>query len=263
MPSFLPVLCGCCGAGLIAALKSQAVDSVAKVEAAIRAAETNLARPPGSVRLVAVSKTRTAAEVAALSNAGIAHFGENYLQEALPKIRELAGQGITWHFIGAIQSNKARDIARHFDWVHTVDRLRVADRLNAAAPRILDVCLQVNVDREPQKAGVLPEAAGDLLAHIAELENLRPRGLMAIPKEGDAEATRASFRRLRHLFDDLAATAGPSWDTLSMGMSGDFEVAVAEGSTLVRIGTALFGPRPPRNAGEPSRQQRQPHEDFE
>ena len=220
--------------------------SVAKVEAAIRAAEADAGRAPGAVRLLAVSKTRTAAEVAGLRRAGIVDFGENYLQEALPKARELAGQGITWHFIGAIQSNKTGDIARHFDWVHTLDRVRVANRLSAAAERPLDVCLQVNVDAEPQKAGVAPEAAGELLAHVRKLGNLRARGLMAIPKEGDSEATRASFRRLRGLFDDLAPIAGPSWDTLSMGMSGDFEVAVAEGSTLVRIGTALFGPRPPR-----------------
>lgn len=216
------------------------------MEAAIRAAEARAGRPSGVVRLLAVSKTRAAAEVASLRAAGIEDFGENYLQEALPKIRELAGQGITWHFIGAIQSNKTRDIARHFHWVHTVDRARVADRLNAAAHRTLDVCLQVNVDAEPQKAGVAPEETGELLARVKELDNLRPRGLMAIPKEGDGEATRESFRRLRRLFDDLAPIAGTSWDTLSMGMSGDFEVAVAEGSTLVRIGTALFGPRPPR-----------------
>ena len=225
------------------------IASVAKVEAAIRVAEAGAGRPSGAVRLLAVSKTRTAAEVASLRRAGIEDFGENYLQEALPKIRELADQGITWHFIGAIQSNKTRDIARHFHWVHTVDRVRVADRLNAAAERALDVCLQVNVDREAQKAGVAPEEAGELLERVKELDNLRARGLMAIPKEGDGEATRESFRRLRLLFDDLAPIAGPSWDTLSMGMSGDFEVAVAEGSTLVRIGTALFGPRPPRNAG--------------
>ena len=216
------------------------------MEAAIRAAEARAGRPSGVVRLLAGSMTRAAAEVASLRAAGIEDFGENYLQEALPKIRELAGQGITWHFIGAIQSNKTRDIARHFHWVHTVDRARVADRLNAAAHRTLDVCLQVNVDAEPQKAGVAPEETGELLARVKELDNLRPRGLMAIPKEGDGEATRESFRRLRRLFDDLAPIAGTSWDTLSMGMSGDFEVAVAEGSTLVRIGTALFGPRPPR-----------------
>ena len=222
------------------------VATVAKVEAAIRVAEAEASRPPGTVRLLAVSKTRTAAEVAKLRGAGVEDFGENYLQEALPKIRELADRGITWHFIGAIQSNKTRDIARHFDWVHTVDRARVADRLNAAAHRPLNVCLQVNVDAEPQKAGVVPEAVGELLARVKVLDSLRARGLMAIPKEGDGEATRASFQRLRRLFDDLAPIAGPSWDTLSMGMSGDFEVAVAEGSTLVRIGTALFGARPPR-----------------
>ncbi|MDE0690785.1 MAG: YggS family pyridoxal phosphate-dependent enzyme [Gammaproteobacteria bacterium] len=222
------------------------VASVAKVEAAIRAAETAAGRPTGVVQLLAVSKTRSAAEVASLHGAGVEDFGENYLQEALPKIRELADQGITWHFIGAIQSNKTRDIARHFNWVHTLDRVRVADRLNAAAHRTLDVCLQVNVDAEPQKAGVAPEETGALLARVQQLHNLRARGLMAIPKEAGGEATRESFRRLRRLFDDLAPIAGPSWDTLSMGMSGDFEVAVAEGSTLVRIGTALFGPRPPR-----------------
>lgn len=194
------------------------------------------------VRLLAVSKTRTAAEVRAARQAGLTDFGENYLQEALPKMTALANANITWHFIGAVQSNKTRAIAAHFDWVHTVDRSRVASRLDAAAPAPLDVCIQVNIDAEARKAGVAPDELPALVRQTAALPRLRLRGLMAIPRpDGDS---RASFRRLRQLFNGLAAQAGPHWDTLSMGMSADFETAVEEGATIVRIGTAIFGPRP-------------------
>ena len=176
------------------------------------------------VRLLAVSKARGAAEVEAAHAAGLADFGENYLQEALPKMSALAHLPLVWHFVGAIQSNKTRDIASRFQWVHTVDRARIASRLDAGARQAIDVCIQVNIDAEARKAGVAPEQAGALVAHVRGLPRLRLRGLMAIPNP-----------------------AGPHWNTLSMGMSGDFE-AIEEGATIVRIGTAIFGPRPSRGA---------------
>ena len=211
------------------------------VRAAIQLAEQAAGRPPGSARLLAVSKARTAAEVRGAHAYGVRDFGENYLQEAVAKINALADLDIVWHFIGAIQSNKTRDIARHFQWVHTVDRLKVAVRLDAAATHDIDVCLQVNVDAEPQKAGVEPIALPDLISGVLELPRLRLRGLMVIPAPGH---TRSSFRRTRELFDALAPRSGDHWDTLSMGMSNDFADAIAEGASLVRIGTAIFGRRP-------------------
>ena len=211
----------------------------AAVEQAQRGAET--ANP---VRVLAVSKTRTAAEVLAAHRAGLTDFGENYVQEAHAKIAALADLDIAWHFIGAIQSNKTRDIAQRFHWVHTIDRARIASRLDAAAPRPLDVCIQVNIDAEPRKAGVAPDALPSLVAHIGSLTRLRLRGLMVIPRQ--AGDSRASFRRTRQLFNALARQAGPYWDTLSMGMSADFETAIEEGATIVRIGTAIFGPRRPK-----------------
>ena len=211
------------------------------VNAAIREAEGRTGRPAGSVGLVAVSKTRSASEIRAAFSAGQREFGENYLQEAVAKAAALSDLDIVWHFVGAIQSNKTRDIARHFQWVHTVDRAKIASRLDAAAERPLDVCIQVNVDAEPHKAGVSPAELAPLVAHVASLERLRLKGLMAIPRpDGDR---RGSFRRLRKLFDSLVPVAGPHWDSLSMGMSDDFETAIDEGATLVRIGTAIFGPR--------------------
>ena len=210
------------------------------VRAAIRMAAEDAGRPPGSVRLLAVSKARSAAEIRAAHAHGLRHFGENYTREAIAKVRALADLDITWHFIGAIQSNKTRDLARHFQWIHTVDRAKVATRLNAAARRDLDVCIQVNIDAEPQKAGVDPADLPALVACVANLARLKLRGLMVIPEPG---APRDSFRRTRQLFDALAPRAGEHWDTLSMGMSDDFADAIAEGATLVRIGTAIFGPR--------------------
>ena len=203
------------------------------------------AEPASTVRLLAVSKARTVAEVRAAHRAGLTDFGENYVQEALAKMAALADLDIAWHFIGAIQSNKTRDIARCFHWIHTVDRSRIASRLDAAAQRPLDVCIQVNIDAEPHKAGVAPDALSSLAAHIVGLPRLRLRGLMAIPRpDGNS---RDSFRRTRQLFDALAPQAGPYWDTLSIGMSADFETAIEEGATIVRIGTAIFGPRPPKS----------------
>ena len=212
------------------------------VNAAIGLAEGRAGRSPSRVRLIAVSKARTAGEVRAAYESGQRDFGENYLQEAVVKMTALSNLDIVWHFIGAIQSNKTRDIARRFQWVHTVDRARIASRLDDAAERPLDICVQVNIDDEPQKAGVAPSDLSALVTHIQGLPRLRLRGLMAIPRaDGDH---RTSFRALRRHFDTLADDAGDHWDTLSMGMSDDFEIAIEEGSTLVRIGTAIFGPRP-------------------
>lgn len=210
------------------------------VRRAVAAAAGGAGRDPGSVRVLAVSKTRSAAEVRGAFQAGQREFGENYLQEALAKMA--AAPEAVWHFVGAIQSNKARAIARHFQWVHTVDRLRVAERLEAAAERPLNVCVQVNVSGEPQKAGVAPADAGALIEALAGRARLQLRGLMAIPDP--AADARASFRALRALFDANAPRAGEHWDTLSMGMSADFPIAIEEGATIVRIGTAIFGPRP-------------------
>ena len=214
--------------------------TVAAVRAAVRTAEEAARRPRHSVQLLAVSKARAPAEVRAAHAHGLRHFGENYAQEAIEKVRALADLDITWHFIGAIQSNKTRDLARHFQWIHTVDRAKVATRLNAAAERHLNVCIQVNIDAEPQKAGVDATELPALVACVSDLPRLKLRGLMVIPEPGHA---RASFRRTRQLFEAHAPSAGEHWDTLSMGMSGDFTDAIAEGATLVRIGTAIFGPR--------------------
>ena len=204
------------------------------------------AGPGRDVRLLAVSKARSAGEVEAGYGAGLVDFGENYLQEAVGKMAALGHLPLVWHFVGAIQSNKTRDIASRFQWVHTVDRARIASRLDAAARQPIDVCIQVNIDAEGQKAGVAPAEAGALVGHILALKQLRLRGLMAIPRPGGDG--RDSFRRTRALFEALRPQAGRHWDTLSMGMSGDFETAIEEGATIVRIGTAIFGPRP--SAGE-------------
>ncbi len=213
----------------------------------IRAAEQRFQRPPGAVRLLAVGKTQPAAAIAALAAAGQRDFGENYFQEALDKMTELATLELEWHFIGPMQANKTRGIAEHFTWVHSVDRLKIAERLSAQRPDHLpplNVCLQVNIDREPTKHG-LDEAELAEVAHaVATLPRLRLRGLMAIPAPA-AEFTvqRRPFAQLRKLRERLA-DAGLVLDTLSAGMSDDLEAAIAEGATLVRIGTALFGSRP-------------------
>ena len=212
------------------------------VNAAIGLAGGRTGRPAARARLIAVSKARTAGEVRAAYEAGQRDFGENYVQEAVAKMAALSDLDIVWHFIGAIQSNKTRDIARRFPWIHTVDRVRIASRLDAQAERPLDICVQVNIDAEPRKAGVAPADLPALVTHIRGLRRLRLRGLMAIPR-ADADH-RASFRAMRSLFDAQADDAGDHWDSLSMGMSDDFEVAIEEGATMVRIGTAIFGPRP-------------------
>ena len=224
--------------------------SVSCVQHAIARAALRAGRSCTDVCLLAVSKTRSAEEIAAAADVGVRHFGENYLQEALPKLRSLAGRDITWHFIGTVQSNKTRDIARNFQWVHTIDRKKIAERLNSSRAGLapLDVCIEVNIDDEPQKSGIAPDAIGELIDAIRRLEHLRLRGLMAIPApREDMQSMRDSFSLTAELFDGHRPLGGPHrephWDTLSMGMSGDFGVAIEEGATCVRIGTAIFGPR--------------------
>jgi len=196
--------------------------------------------------VLAVSKTRGAEEVRAAAALGLRDFGENYMQEGLAKIESLTGLNLCWHFIGPIQSNKTRAIAEHFDWVHSVDRLKIAQRLSAQRPAQLpdlQVCLQVNISGEDSKSGVDPTELTALATAVAQLPRLQLRGLMAIPAPSDTLARqREPFARLRNALVELQATL-PMLDTLSMGMSGDLEAAIAEGATIVRVGTDLFGPR--------------------
>ncbi|CAG9249286.1 YggS family pyridoxal phosphate-dependent enzyme [Paraburkholderia unamae] len=214
----------------------------------IAAAARNAGRDPQSVELLAVSKTFPAQDVRAAHAAGQRAFGENYVQESVDKIEALADlrAGLEWHFIGPLQSNKTRPVAERFDWVHSVDRLKIAERLSAQRPAgmaPLNVCLQVNVSGEASKSGVTPQEAQQVARQIAALPNLRLRGLMSIPEpETSLEAQRAPHRQLRELFDALCAE-GLALDTLSMGMSADLEAAVLEGATIVRVGTAIFGAR--------------------
>jgi pyridoxal phosphate enzyme (YggS family) len=221
------------------------------VQERIARACSEAGRDPATVRLLAVSKTFGASAVRELADAGQRAFGENYLQEALDKQVALAGQPLEWHFIGPIQSNKTRPIAGHFAWVHSVDRLKIAERLSAQRPAELpplQVCLEVNVSGEASKGGVAPADLPGLADAVAKLPGMRLRGLMAIPApSADRAAQRAAFRRVRELFDALLAR-GHALDTLSMGMSADLEAAILEGATIVRIGTALFGERMRKNA---------------
>ncbi|HLV19159.1 MAG TPA: YggS family pyridoxal phosphate-dependent enzyme [Pseudomonas sp.] len=216
---------------------------IAKVRARIREAAQACGRDPEQVRLLAVSKTHPAAAIRAAYACGQVDFGENYLQEALAKQQELADLPLRWHFIGPIQSNKTRAIATHFDWVHSVDRLKIAQRLAEQRPEELpplNICLQVNVSGEASKSGCAPEELPALAEAAAQLPRLKLRGLMAIPEPtDDVAAQRAAFARLR----ELQAGLPYELDTLSMGMSHDLESAIAEGATWVRIGTAVFGAR--------------------
>lgn len=211
-------------------------------------------RPVSSVTLLAVSKTFGPDAVRAAVEAGQTRFGENYVQEALDKIAALADlrPRLEWHLIGPLQSNKTRAVAEAFDWVHGIDRLKVAQRLSEQRPAQLpplQVCLQVNVSGEASKSGVAPHDVAPLARAVAALPRLRLRGLMAIPEPaGDLAAQRRPHRALRELRDALAAE-GVVLDTLSMGMTADLEAAVLEGATIVRIGTAIFGGRPPLDAG--------------
>jgi pyridoxal phosphate enzyme (YggS family) len=215
-----------------------------------------------AVTLVAVSKARAAGAIEAAIAGGCRDFGENYVQEALPKIAAFAGRPVTWHFIGQVQGNKARDIAAHFQWVHGIDRAKIAQALarhrGPGRPR-LDVCIQVNISREATKAGVEPGEVLGLAREVVALPELRLRGLMGMATPTDDVARqRAEFATLRGAFESLRA-AGFEVDTLSMGMTQDFEAAIAEGATMVRIGTAIFGERDPHPGPLRSSEKPSPH----
>ncbi len=207
-------------------------------------------RDPASICLLAVSKTFDAQAVLTAAQAGQRAFGENYVQEAIDKIATIrslkSDLQLEWHFIGPLQSNKTRQIAEHCDWVHSVDRLKIAQRLSEQRPAgmpPLQICLQVNVSGEATKSGIEPEALLELARAVVELPNIRLRGLMAIPEPTeDVRQQRAAFAKLRKMQQDLLAAGIPT-DTLSMGMSSDMDAAIAEGATIVRIGTAIFGVR--------------------
>ena len=222
---------------------STIADNIAQVEARIRAAALAVQRDVTSVHLLAVSKTKPAAALRDAYAAGLRDFGENYLQEARAKQVELADLPLCWHFIGPIQSNKTRDIAEHFAWVHSVDRLKIAQRLSEQRPDglpPLNICIQVNVSGEASKSGCAPADLPALAHAISALPRLKLRGLMAIPEPTDERAEQdAAFAKVRELQEGL----NMGLDTLSMGMSHDLESAIAQGATWVRIGTALFGAR--------------------
>ena len=212
----------------------------------IRDAANACGRDPGAVRLIAVSKTFGAGAIRDAYGHGQRAFGENYVQEALAKINTLGALDVEWHYIGPVQGNKTRPIAENFSWVHSVDSAKIAARLSAARPFVLaplQVCIQVNLGDEDSKRGVAPAAARELARTVSALPRLRLRGLMAIPPAtADRSQQHRYFADLRHLGDSLIA-AGMALDTLSMGMSADLEAAIAEGATLVRVGTAIFGAR--------------------
>lgn len=212
----------------------------------LRSLELRYQRNENSVRLIAVSKTRSAEEIRAAANCQQFDFGENYVQEAIDKMAQLEDLHLVWHFIGPIQKNKTKIIAQHFDWVHSIDREVIASRLNDQRPEQmspLNVCVQVNIDQEESKSGVHPDNVMAIAKHIAALPQLKLQGLMAIPApRQDFQQQRETFSKIHALLDQLN-NAGLQLNTLSMGMSGDFEAAVAEGATMVRIGTAIFGPR--------------------
>jgi len=223
-------------------------DKLQQVRTRIVTACTAAGRDPASVRLLAVSKTFPSEAVREARAAGQIAFGENYVQEGVAKIEALSDlrAGLEWHCIGPLQSNKTRPVAAHFDWVHSIDRLKIAERLAEQRPAELpplQVCLQVNVDAGANKSGVVPEDTLALARAVAALPRLRLRGLMAIPEPApDFEAQRALFLRAAAVFEELRG-AGLEVDTLSLGMSADLEAAIAAGSTMVRIGTAIFGAR--------------------
>lgn len=204
-------------------------------------------RPRNDLRLLAVSKGHEAPALRQAYACGLREFGESYVQEAITKIQALSDLAITWHFIGAIQSNKTRDIALHFDWVHSIDRLKIAQRLSEQRPADkppLQVCLQINISNEASKSGIALGELQQLATAVAKLPGLQLRGLMALPQASeDLNEQRHAFRQMHTAFRQLRSL-GFMLDTLSMGMSGDMEAAIAEGSTLLRIGTAIFGERP-------------------
>jgi len=221
--------------------------NLAQVIARVHEAAQRAGRDPAAITLLAVSKMQSPQAVCEAAQAGQQDFGENYLQEALDKQIAVANPALIWHFIGLIQSNKTRAIAENFAWVHSIDRLRIAQRLSAQRPAHappLNVCIEVNVSGEASKSGVAPEAVAALAEQVTALPQLKLRGLMAIPAPSlDVQRQRQTFAQVRALFDALKQR-GLNLDTLSMGMSDDMEAAIAEDATIVRIGTAIFGARP-------------------
>lgn len=228
-------------------------ESLRKLQQRIATALAEAGRSVESVTLLGVSKGQPVSRIEAATRLGLVHFGENYLQEALPKLDALRSLQLTWHFIGQLQANKTRAVAENFHWVHTVDRLKLAERLSAQRPLFappLQVCIQLRLGDEPAKGGATVEATRELVSAVQRLPRLRLRGLMCVPPaEDDRGAQRRWFAQVRELRDELNR-GGATLDTLSMGMSADLEAALAEGATIVRIGSALFGPRAPAPAGQ-------------
>ena len=221
-------------------------NNLAHIRQQIETAATEYNRKANSISLLAVSKKKPSSDLRSAYESGQSDFGENFLQEAQSKMRELADLNIVWHFIGPVQSNKTRALAESFDWVHCVDRRKVAERLSSQRPESmppLNICIQVNIDHESSKSGIDPDELIDFAEAIRDLPRIRLRGLMAIPAQrSDFELQREPFAKLKQSLQDLQQR-GLECDTLSMGMSHDMLAAIAEGSTLVRIGTAIFGER--------------------
>ncbi len=221
-------------------------ENLLKIRDLLAFCATEAGRPADAVRLLAVSKSQPLEKLFEAARAGQRDFGENVVQEALAKFEETASLDVTWHFIGHLQTNKTRAVAEHFDWVHSIDRLKTAHRLSSQRPdgrEPINVCLQVNIDGEDGKSGATVEALPELAHAVAELPNLHLRGLMCLPAvRDDFEAQREPFARLREQLEALNSE-GLELDTLSMGMSGDYRAAIHEGATIVRVGTAIFGQR--------------------
>lgn len=221
-------------------------ENLAIIKDLLASAAIEAGRRPDDITLLAVSKKQSISKVLAAASAGQRDFGENFVQEGLEKIARTRDRGLVWHFIGHLQTNKTRLVAENFDWVHTIDKLKTARRLSEQRPATLgplNVCLQINVDGEDSKSGLASEALPELAAAIALLPGLTLRGLMCLPEPRlDFDAQREPFARLRKMAESLSGM-GYANDTLSMGMSGDYRAAIFEGATIVRIGTALFGPR--------------------
>ena len=224
-------------------------ENITAVQKRLQQAASDAGRNPAEIQLLAVSKTRNIAQISQAITAGVFCFGENYLQEAMDKIDQLDDSRLDWHFIGPLQSNKTRQAAENFAWVHTVDRVKIAQRLSAQRPNdmpALNICLQINIDNEESKSGFNRDQAVEVAATIAQLPKLKLRGLMAIPKPRTVyKEQRQAFAQLRVLMEQINSTLDNchKLDTLSMGMSADLEAAVAEGATLVRVGTDIFGAR--------------------
>jgi len=221
-------------------------ENLPKIRDLLDKSAVDAGRRPEAIHLLAVSKKQPLEKILEAAAAGQRDFGENTVQEGIDKVTKLAESALTWHFIGHLQSNKTRVVAEHFDWVHTVDKLKTAKRLSEQRPEALgdlNICLQINIDDEAAKSGIEPDELADLALAVADLPRLRLRGLMCLPAiRTDFSAQRVPFARLRKLSESLALQ-GIATDTLSMGMTGDYRAAIFEGATIVRIGTAVFGPR--------------------